>query len=150
MTSTPVGMRCPDCSKQKTKVRTAASLGGADEPRVVIGIIAVCVIAYLSLGAGSGISSAEARWVLFGPLVHDGEYYRLVTSAFLHSSILHIGFNMYLLWIIGRELELTLGSSRFATIYATAILWGSMGALAQTTTSPIVGASGPSSASSGR
>lgn len=138
MTSTSVGMRCPECSKQTTKVRTAASLGGADEPRVVIGIIAVCAIIYL---AGNGLYSS---WALRGyPEIGIGhEYWRLVTSGFLHGGLLHVGFNMYLLWIIGRELELSVGSARFAAIYLTALLWGSMGALAQTTIDPVVGASG--------
>jgi membrane associated rhomboid family serine protease len=129
-------MRCPDCAREKTKVRTAANLSGTDEPRVVYAIIAACVVSYLALGPG------DLRYALFGPAVQSGEYYRLVTSAFMHGGLLHIGFNMYLLYIIGRELELGLGSPRFASIYATALLWGSMGALAQTTTSPVVGASG--------
>ncbi len=142
MTSTPVGMRCPDCSKQKTKVRTAANLSGTSEPRVVFGIIAACVIVYLVLGPFDIRDPRDLRWALTGPGVYDGEYYRLVSSAFVHGSLLHIGFNMYLLYVIGKELELAVGSARFGTIYATALLWGSMGALAQTTVSPVVGASG--------
>jgi len=138
MTSTSVGMRCPECSKQTTKVRTAASLRGADEPRVVLAIIAACVIVYL---AGKGLFGSLALRG-FPEIAVGHEYYRLVTSAFLHSGLLHIGFNMYLLYVIGRELELAVGPSRFASIYLTAILWGSMGALMQTTTAPVVGASG--------
>ena len=71
-----------------------------------------------------------------------GDYWRLVTSGFLHSGIFHIGFNMYLLWILGQQLERLLGSVRFGTLYFTALLWGSFGALVQTTESVVVGASG--------
>ena len=140
MTTTPVGMRCPDCARQKTKVRTAASFG-TDEPRVVVGIIAICVIVFFAAPEnGSLWNSLALRGI---PEVNPGgEYYRLVTSAFVHSGFLHIGFNMYLLYMIGRELELAVGSRRFAAIYAVALLWGSMGALAQTTEAQVVGASG--------
>jgi len=65
-----------------------------------------------------------------------------VTSGFLHAGIFHIGFNMYLLWILGRQLEPVMGSKRFATVYFTCLLAGSLGGLVQTTTAVIVGASG--------
>jgi len=147
MTATSVGMRCPVCAKQRTKVRTAATVMGTDEPRVTIAIIATCVVLFLSSGGGIGLSSSGSGWIyqhfaLYGPLVHDGDYWRLVTSGFLHSGIFHIGFNMYLLWMLGQQLERLLGSARFGTLYFTALLCGSMGALIQTTTSVVVGASG--------
>lgn len=147
MTPTPVGMRCPECSKQRTQVRTAATMYGG-EPRVTIAIIAICVILFLSSGGSIGLSQTNGGWMfthlaLAGPFIHlDHEYYRLVTSGFLHSGIFHIGFNMYLLWILGQQLERVFGSTRFATLYLTALLWGSFGALVQTTDSWIVGASG--------
>jgi membrane associated rhomboid family serine protease len=65
-----------------------------------------------------------------------------VTSGFLHSGIFHIGFNMYLLWLLGQQLESLMGSTRFGVIYFTALLCGSLGALVQTTESVVVGASG--------
>jgi membrane associated rhomboid family serine protease len=146
MTPTSVGMRCPDCAKQKTKVRTAATISrGADEPRVTVAIIVVCVLLFLSEGS-IGSSGASGRiyqnLALFGPYVHDGDYWRLITGGFLHSGIFHIGFNMYLLWVIGQQLERAIGSLRFGVLYFTALLCGSFGALVQTTEIGIVGASG--------
>lgn len=147
MTPTPVGMRCPECARQKTQVRTAATMYGG-EPRVTVAIIVACVILFLGSGGSIGLSSNNGGWIyqnfaLFGPLVHyQHEYWRLITSGFLHSGIFHIGFNMYLLWILGQQLERVLGSTRFATLYFTALLTGSFGALVQTTTSVVVGASG--------
>lgn len=140
MTTTQVGMRCPECAQQKTKVRTAASFG-TDEPRVVLGIIAVCVIVFFAAPRGGALWHELALQGI--PQINPGgEYYRLVTGAFVHSGFMHIGFNLYLLYVIGRELELAVGSRRFAAIYATALLWGSMGALMQTSIAPVVGASG--------
>lgn len=147
MTATSVGMRCPECSKQRTQVRTAATMYGG-EPRVTMAIIVACVILFLGSGGSIGLSNSNGGWIyehfaLFGPLVHyQHEYWRLITSGFLHSGIFHIGFNMYLLWILGQQLERVLGPTRFGTLYFTALLTGSFGALVQTTTSVVVGASG--------
>ena len=129
MTPTPVGMRCPECSAQRTKVRTLGST--TTEPRVTIALIIVCVVLFL---ATNGFSGGSGRlwndWLLYGPAVHFGhDYWRLVTSGFLHSGPIHILFNMYLLWLLGNLLEPTLGSGRFAALYFTALLWGAFGAL---------------------
>jgi membrane associated rhomboid family serine protease len=148
MTPTSVGMRCPECARQKTQVRTAAMINRSAEPRVTVAIIVTCVVLFLGSGSGGiGLDRSGTGWIyqhfaLFGPLVDAGDYWRLFTSGFLHSGIFHIGFNMYLLWILGQQLESLLGSTRFATIYVTALLCGSFGALVQTTTSVVVGASG--------
>jgi membrane associated rhomboid family serine protease len=137
-------MRCPECAKQKTNVRTARTMNA--EPRVTVAIIVVCVLLFLGSGGHIGVSGTGgtiySNFALFGPFVHDGDYWRLVTSGFLHSGLIHIGFNMYLLWILGQQLERALGSVRFGALYFTALLWGSFGALVQTTTTPVVGASG--------
>jgi membrane associated rhomboid family serine protease len=147
MTPTNVGMRCPECAKQKTQVRTVRSGALGGEPRVTMVIIAACVILFLASGSfnatTAGGNDLYNRFALFGPFVHYGhDYWRLVTSGFLHSGFLHIFFNMYLLWILGQQLEQAIGSVRFGTLYFTALLCGSFGALVQTTTTPVVGASG--------
>jgi membrane associated rhomboid family serine protease len=145
MTPTSVGMRCPECAKQKTKVRTARTL--QSDPRVTMALIAICVVAFLATGSfgatSAGGNTLYHRFSLYGPAVHFGhDYWRLVTSGFLHSGFLHIAFNMYLLWILGQQLEAIMGPFRFGTIYVTALLCGSLGALLQTTTTEVIGASG--------
>lgn len=147
MTPTSVGMRCPECAKQKTQVRTARSGALGDEPRVTMAIIAICVIMFLAAGSfGAGSSAGNNlynRFELVGLFVrYKHEYWRLVTSGFLHAGFIHIFFNMYLLWVLGNQLERVMGSLRFGTLYLTALLCGSFGALVQTTVSPVVGASG--------
>jgi membrane associated rhomboid family serine protease len=142
MTPTPVGMRCPECSRQKTPVRTLRST--SSEPRVTVAIIIACAVVFLATNGFSGGSGK--LWTdlyLDGPDVHSGhDYWRLVTSGFLHSGPIHIFFNMYLLWILGQLLEPTLGSKRFGALYFTALLWGSFGALLVQPDSLTVGASG--------
>jgi membrane associated rhomboid family serine protease len=144
MTPTPVGMRCPECARQRTKVHNMRTM--RSEPRVTVGIIIVCVVALLASGsigfANTGASRLFTEFSLWGPGIADGEYWRLVTGGFLHANLLHIFFNMYLLWILGQMLEPTLGSGRFAALYFTALLWGSFGALLLTPDAHTVGASG--------
>jgi len=147
MTSTSVGMRCPECSRERTKVRTARSLTA--DPVVTYVLMAVNALAFLgSLSAGAGVAergggSVIANGALFGPAIaDDGEYWRLITSGFLHSGIIHIGFNMYLLYILGQMLEPAVGRVRFVALYFTSLLGGSFGALLFSPDSLTVGASG--------
>jgi membrane associated rhomboid family serine protease len=145
MTPTPVGMRCPECSKDRTKVRTVRSLN-ATTTTVTMGLIAVNVLLFLASGSfGAGGSAASRLQIdlgLFGPSVQSGEWYRLVSSGFLHSGLFHIGFNMYLLWQLGQLLEGPLGSARFAGLYFASLLFGSFGALLFEPRALTVGASG--------
>jgi membrane associated rhomboid family serine protease len=61
---------------------------------------------------------------------------------FLHENLLHIGFNMYVLWAIGRIVEQYLGTARYIGLYFVAGLAGSAGALLVLPTTPVLGASG--------
>ena len=147
MTTTPVGMRCPECSAQKTKVRTMRDVHG--EPRVTYALIAINVIAFFAssasgggIGIGSSGGSLFRDFALWGPGVEDGELWRLITGGFLHSGLLHVGFNMYLLYMLGNMLEPSLGSIRFAALYFAALLAGSFGALLLEPDAFTVGASG--------
>jgi len=81
-------------------------------------------------------------WGLYPPLVGDGEWWRLVTGGFLHANLVHIGFNMFLLWLLGSELEPFLGRLRFGLLYATSLLAGSFGVMLLAPHQPTVGASG--------
>ena len=144
MTPTPVGMRCPECSKDRTQVRTLRST--ATEPIVTYVLIAINVIVFLAsgqfgVGSTSGGTTLFDKGALYGPAVANGDWWRIATSGFLHAGLLHIGFNMYLLYLLGVMLEPAIGSVRFAAVYITALLAGSFGALLATA-APSLGASG--------
>lgn len=144
MTPTPVGMRCPECSKQRTEVRTMAST--RTEPTLTIVLIAINVLVYLAETLGGtglqGRGTVFERGALYGPLVADGEWYRLITGGFLHSGLLHIGFNMYLLWLLGSMMEPAIGRLRFGALYFTSLLGGSLGVMLLDPDRVTVGASG--------
>jgi membrane associated rhomboid family serine protease len=74
--------------------------------------------------------------------IADGEYYRLLTSMFLHYGALHLLLNMWALWVLGRELESSLGPGRFLTLYLLSGLGGSVAAYAFTPAAMSAGASG--------
>jgi len=144
MTSTPVGMRCPECSRQKTKVRTATTLQG--QPQLTYVLIAINVIAFVAQAAGGSINgragSVYEHGALFGPLVADGDWWRIITAGFLHASPLHILLNMYFLWFLGTMLEPAIGKLRFGIIYFVSLVGGSLGALLVSPDAVTVGASG--------
>jgi membrane associated rhomboid family serine protease len=150
MTSTPVGMRCPECARQRTRVRTMRSAARSGEPVLTYALIAINVVAFIgelaggaSAGGGSlGTSRLFADGALRASDVANGDYWRLITAGFLHASVFHIFFNMFALWILGQMLEPAIGSVRFGLIYFVSLLAGSFGALVVTPDALTVGASG--------
>jgi membrane associated rhomboid family serine protease len=153
-----VGIRCPDHAgvqggKKPLQIRPPAvrrapgiSLATASAP-VTKALIAVNVGIYLVTAVqGQGLNapggSLYFRWLLFGPAVPHGGWYRLVTAMFLHGSLAHIGLNMLALWFIGSPVEQYLGPVRYLGLYFVSGLAGSAGALLATPTQPVVGASG--------
>jgi membrane associated rhomboid family serine protease len=148
MTPTPVGMRCPECSRERTKVKTIRS--GPTAPVVTQALIALNVLVFIaetaagaSLGGGGAAGQVYEKGALFGPLiVHQHEYWRIVTSGFLHDGFLHIAFNMFFLYIMGSQLEPVIGHVNFAAVYFVSLIAGSFGALLFQPNIPTVGASG--------
>ncbi len=153
MTTTAVGMRCPDCARQRTKVVRMRDM--ANEPRLTYALIAINVLVYLAEGSLTVTSSGTLGNTLYdrgallgsypglvGVGVAHGEWWRLLTSGFLHENIIHIGSNMLVLYLVGRLLEPAIGSLKFAVIYFVSLLAGSFGALLLSPHTFTVGASG--------
>jgi membrane associated rhomboid family serine protease len=149
----PVGIRCPECSGQPVGAKKAVQQIRAAPTRlpadvVTISLIVINVAVFVAeLATGSGVSSLGGTLVLrgglVGILVADGDWYRLITSAFLHANLIHLLFNMLFLWWFGRSLERVIGPGRFVGIYLVAALAGAAGALISAPANAItVGASG--------
>jgi membrane associated rhomboid family serine protease len=149
MTVTSVGMRCPECARQRTQVRrlsTGLRAGAAPATYALIAINVAAFLAELATGANAGFGTAGGSVIdhaaLFGPAVSNGDWWRIVTAGFLHAGILHIALNMYVLFILGTLLEPAIGTPRFLGVYFVSLLAGSFGALLLTPDSLTVGASG--------
>jgi membrane associated rhomboid family serine protease len=153
----PVGIRCPDHASVRRAgpttrikprpVRRAPGIAlGTNQAPVTYALIGINLLIYL-IGAsqGAGLSnpggSLYSKLWLDAPQLHSGGWYRLVTTMFLHASVLHIAFNMFALWAIGRPVEQYLGTARYIGLYFVSGLAGSAGALVQTP-GVTVGASG--------
>jgi len=157
MRSAAVGFQCPDDvaagARSVREPRTA--FGGrlsGDTSRVSIALIGLN-LAVFALGLLAGQRELRLRFAnLAGPVligsdevagVADGEFYRLITAAFLHAGLLHLAMNMFALASLGPVLESALGRARFLVLYLLSALGGStLAYLLADATTVAVGASG--------
>ncbi|HEX3737766.1 MAG TPA: rhomboid family intramembrane serine protease [Solirubrobacterales bacterium] len=152
MTPTPVGMRCPECANQRTRVvrnptGTPSGFGAFPATVVLIAINVVVFLIEVAKGSGGfyeiGTGTVYELGGLWGPAVGvGGEWWRVVTAGFLHFGIFHIALNMYLLFILGRLMEPSIGTARFVFLYFASLLAGSFVALLIEPNSVGAGASG--------
>ena len=159
MTVAPVGLRCPEHAGSGASARRAHAGGARPSFRapalpqrtttalVTKILIGLNVAVYLVTAVqGAGINNPGGKlfgqWALYGPLVANGDWWRLFTSAYLHASLTHIGFNMLALWFVGGPVEEYLGRLRYLMVYVVSGLAGSAGALFQSPHAVTVGASG--------
>ncbi|MXW95342.1 MAG: rhomboid family intramembrane serine protease [Acidimicrobiaceae bacterium] len=161
-----VGFHCPECVVRRGARPVTASrqmTASASRPVATRVLLALNGLAFLYSVAASrsarGITRIDGGVLEDGSLlaravtlrgggleligVDAGEYYRLVTSAFLHDGIFHLAFNMYILWILGQMLEAGFGRARFLSLFVVSMFGGAFGALLLSApNSPTVGASG--------
>jgi membrane associated rhomboid family serine protease len=147
MRDAAVGHQCPDCVAEgrRSQRPTRTAFGGGEQG--ASGYVTKALIAINCLVAVAAAVSASGGQALYGgglggllggttpvhldgalvvPWVADGEYYRLLTSMFLHYGLLHLGMNMWALWVLGRSLEVALGPLRFLALYLLSGLGGSV------------------------
>lgn len=150
MTEAPVGWQCRSCVREGARTSPVrrwqparpgyGRLGATHMTPMVIALIAVNVIVYIwemSSKAGALVvdgrfigvcpHSVECNYGLIPAAVHQGEWYRLISSAFMHANIEHIAFNMFTLAIVGAPIEAELGKVRFLALYFVSALGGSVG-----------------------
>lgn len=125
-----VGVQCVDCVRETRAPAPRSALGArlrGGPPVVTYTIIGLCVALFVAQFAVDGL------WYDLGmvPALAEIQPYRFITSAFLHSqnNLLHIGFNMYLLWLVGPLLEELLGRARFVALYLVSAVGGSVAVL---------------------
>lgn len=133
-----VGQHCVDClrndgiqqSTATTPRRRWSSAVAGDTPYVTYALIVINLIVFGLCVAEAGITNpGNAALMADGSLVKgivgEGEYWRLLTSGFLHFSVMHVAVNMISLYIIGRDLERALGTYRYLAVYLISLLGGS-------------------------
>lgn len=132
MVQAPVGWQCRRCVAEWSRVdrgaryrpRAAGMLGHTTMTPITVVLIVVNVVVFVLTGFGTGPS--VVRFASEPDLIHQGQVYRLLTSAFLHANFAHILLNMATLAIIGPPVEVLLGRVRFVGLYLLAALGGSV------------------------
>src|SRR5256885_8412687 len=161
MTMAPVGIRCPEHSgrpqgaqRVASGVRRASFEGvGAKVTRALIGINVAVYIAELATGGGvNGVGSKiYEKGVLIASAfdssghlvgVAQGDWWRLITAAFLHYGPFHLLMNMFAPYWFGSLLEQRIGSGKFLMLYLVSGLAGSAGAAGWAPPVPPLGGSG--------
>ena len=128
MRSASIGYQCPACASDSTPV-----IKGIDRNRFipnqkntpVTKFLSISLIAIFLLQELTGTLLVKS-FALFAPLVTSGEWWRLISAGFLHGSIIHLLFNVYILWVIGSQLESIVGNVKFIIIYFVSLLGGSV------------------------
>ncbi|NNC74550.1 MAG: rhomboid family intramembrane serine protease [Acidimicrobiia bacterium] len=145
----PVGQKCPECARHEGRGRVVDARQAVRGPSfetspVTFSIIAITVAGFLftSVIPSDAGDNLWRELVFFGPFVEDGEIWRMLTVTLLHGSWLHIGFNMYALYLFGPMLERQTGSVPFAAMYYASAATGSLASLVFGEDVPAVGASG--------
>lgn len=148
----PVGSHCLDCIKEGRKsTRPMAASWPRSAGTGVALIITLCVATFAlqslqdlqALDTPSWLKDIEGRFSMVGGLVADGEWYRLVTSLFLHFGVFHLLMNMLAVWIFGLEVERREGPLRVVAIFVvTGILGGATAFLFHPASIQVAGASG--------
>jgi membrane associated rhomboid family serine protease len=147
-----VGIRCPEHSGKpqgvervtRTVKRAHYEGTGALVTRALIAINIVVYLATVATGGGTNANKGTIfeHGVLFGPSVANGDYWRLLTAAFMHYGPIHLGMNMLVLWLVGAPLEERMGRGRYLSLYLVTGLAGSAGAVLISGCALTVGASG--------
>jgi membrane associated rhomboid family serine protease len=149
-----VGYQCPECLHEAgtgmPRRRRSITVGGTGRiTRILIAInVAIFILEIARAGGAALFNGPSSRQLydmgaLFPPAIATGQYWRLISAMFLHLNIIHIGFNMWALYILGGPVEAWYGEWRFVAIY---FISGFLGSVASFAFGPIgelgVGASG--------
>lgn len=143
-----MGSQCVDCVRAaRPPAAERLRRWNASKPALLTSIIvAVNVAVFIAIalqgGLLGGATEVHRELALFGPAVAAGEWYRLVTSGFVHFGVMHLAFNMLIIWQLGGLLERSVGRLRFGLVYLASLLAGSAGALLLAPNSLTAGASG--------
>jgi membrane associated rhomboid family serine protease len=118
-----VGQHCPWCVAEARKTAPRVRSAMAANSPAVVAIVVANIAVYLAQNLAPVITQQFAS---FPPAIAQGQWWRLLTPMFLHAplrstfSLLHIGFNMFVLWSYGPHVEERLGTLRFAACYLMA------------------------------
>ena len=128
--------------KNKEDAKKAESIFKKKIPIITYGLIITNILIYVLSILFGNYNEILNRFCLYGPNIREyGEYYRLITSGFLHGNLLHLTLNCYALYIICSQVESDMGRTKFIIIYLFSLLMGSLMSITLSSY-PSIGASG--------
>jgi membrane associated rhomboid family serine protease len=123
-----IGYQCPECATDSTPVirgiyknRFIPSQENNQVTKYLSIFLITIYVAQIIFG-----DILISNFALFSPSVSTGQWWRLLTAGFLHGSILHLLVNVYILWVLGSQLESILGKTKFVVIYFVSLIGGSI------------------------
>ncbi|HEX4058542.1 MAG TPA: rhomboid family intramembrane serine protease [Galbitalea sp.] len=139
-TLAPVGVHCPECVREargsaaasvrpigRRFARVVSPSGG--RPIVSFAIIGLCLVIYAIQYFTGDERSPVTNDLIYAPFLTSTQPWRMMTSIFIHASILHVALNMYSLWVVGPTLEAVLGRIRYLVLFLVAGFGGSVAVL---------------------
>lgn len=151
-TQAAVGVHCPECTREaraslprrKPAVVSAARIAiNNGAPVATWSIMALCVVVFaIQYLTGGPQAGAATQALIYYPPLTPFEPWRMVTALFIHASFIHIGLNMFSLYIFGPILERMLGRGRFIALYLLSGFGGSVAVLLIAPQIAVLGASG--------
>ena len=116
--------------KNEEESKKAEDIFTKKTPIITYILIVINILVFIAMYVFGNGSENSLTLLVFGanyaPLVRSGEYYRLITSAFLHIGLLHLIFNNYALYVIGSQIESFLGKTKFLIVYLVSALCGNL------------------------
>jgi len=149
-TQAAVGVHCPECVREARESAPRTSRGTRTRiKRSMRSSSGVPVVTYTLIALNIAVFAVDfvTGGSLYGWLAYRGDFtasqpWRMLTSAFMHASVLHLLFNMFSLFIFGPVIEHAVGRARFAALYLLAAFGGSLAVLLLAPNQAVVGASG--------
>jgi membrane associated rhomboid family serine protease len=150
-TQAAVGVHCPECVREarESAPRTAGRATRTRIKRSMRSSSGVPVVTYSLIALNIAVFAIDfvTGGSLYGWLAYRGDFtalqpWRMLTSAFMHASVLHLLFNMFSLFVFGPVIEHAVGRVRFAALYLLAAFGGSLAVLLLAPMQAVVGASG--------
>lgn len=103
-----------------------AKIFSPKKPIITYTLIAINILIYIIMYVFNLYPTIMANFANNYLFLQQGEYYRLLTCTFLHASLIHLGFNMYALYVLGTQVERYYGYKRYLLIYFISGLLGSL------------------------
>ena len=129
-------------ASNERKNKTMEKIFSSKKPIITYIIIGLCIIMFIVSGFGMDTLELVRYGANFGPLIRDGEYYRLIASMFLHGGLMHIFLNMYSLYVVGPRVEDFFGKWKYVLIYLASGIGGSLLSVSMNGDVVSIGASG--------